>query len=42
VHELGYRGVQVARELNISGRAVSDCLERGKKIACAVKLFLMS
>ena len=32
MNELGYTGVKVGRELNISGRGVSDCLERGEKI----------
>ena len=32
VHELGYSGVQVGRELKISGKGVSMCVERGKKI----------
>ena len=32
VEELGYTGVQVGRELNISGKGVSKCMERGKKI----------
>jgi len=30
--ELGYNGDDVARKLRISGRGVSDCRERGKKI----------
>ena len=32
VDELGYRGDDVARSLRISGRGVSDCRERGRKI----------
>jgi hypothetical protein len=32
VDELGYSGDDVARSLRISGRGVSDCRERGKKI----------
>jgi hypothetical protein len=32
VDELGYSGDDVARRLRISGRGVSDCRERGKKI----------
>ena len=32
VDELGYSGDDVARMLRISGRGVSDCRERGKKI----------
>jgi len=32
VDELGYSGDNVARRLRISGRGVSDCRERGKKI----------
>jgi len=32
VDELGYSGHDVARSLRISGRGVSDCRERGKKI----------
>ncbi len=32
VDELGYSGDDVARNLRISGRGVSDCRERGKKI----------
>ena len=32
VHELGYSGVQVGRELKISGKGVSMCVERGRKI----------
>jgi len=32
VHELGYSGDNVAQALRISGRAVSNCRERGKKI----------
>ncbi|PXF57638.1 MAG: transposase [Deltaproteobacteria bacterium] len=32
VDELGYSGDNVARSLRISGRGVSDCRERGKKI----------
>ncbi len=32
VDELGYSGNEVARRLRISGRGVSDCRERGKKI----------
>ncbi|MBA7670588.1 hypothetical protein ES703_78734 [subsurface metagenome] len=34
---MGYSGDDVARRLRISGRGVSDCRERGKKIPCAVK-----
>ena len=32
VHELGYSGVQVGRELRISGKGVSMCVERGRKV----------
>jgi putative transposase len=32
VDELGYMGDDVARSLKISGRGVSDCRERGRKI----------
>ena len=32
VDELGYNGDDVTRKLRISGRGVSDCRERGKKI----------
>ena len=32
VDKLGYSGDNVARSLRISGRGVSDCRERGKKI----------
>ena len=32
VDELGYRGDDVARSLRISGRGVSDCRQRGRKI----------
>jgi hypothetical protein len=32
VDELGYSGDDVARRLKISGRGVSDCRDRGKRI----------
>jgi len=32
VDKLGYRGDDVARSLKISGRGVSDCRQRGRKI----------
>ena len=32
VDELGYPGDDVARSLRISGRGVSDCRQRGRKI----------
>lgn len=32
VREMGYRGVEISRLLNLSGPGVSKCVERGKKI----------
>jgi len=32
VEKLGYSGDNMARTLRISGRAVSDCRDRGEKI----------
>jgi hypothetical protein len=32
VDQLGYSGENMARTLKISGRGVSDCRDRGKKI----------
>lgn len=32
VNEFGYAGEQVGRELKISGKGVSNCVERGKVV----------
>ncbi len=32
INELGYTGVQIGKELKMSGRGVSRCVERGKKL----------
>ena len=32
VNEFGYAGEQVGRELKISGKGVSSCVERGKVV----------
>ena len=32
VMELGVKGIQVARELNISGQSVTRCIDRGRNL----------